>query len=490
MSALEVEALELHEAIASPGPIRDDGLVPLHVIRPGIGRGRGRHLYEADMLEHEAGRGRFNGWKMYLDHLDPVAKKKAGGMPRSIKDLGGVIKEAWWDPNVPANPQTGHGQGAVVALAKVNRFMRALIEDLPEAVGASISATATGVKPVTRQGQQVWLVEGINPRGSVDWVTEAGAGGRVVSLMEALEESWADDEEVFALLENRSDEEIVELLREEGLLARPGLRAALQEAADAEGAGGDDELSQLTESLMTKFKGNRKLAEITARRQLAETNAREGGDVDATELLQEALETEEGQALLETAAEPIVEKLFRTIVAPRLGELIEAALEDERELMQAESNASADRRLQLRDLRDLAHSQINEARLPEPFKAELRARYSLVENAPTAALDVVDDDPREVKDGETAKSAEDKLREAVAADLALKEEQFAASRPPTRVVGQGERKDAPTKKAAPKGEEGKEVEEGEVKTTGSALTDFALSEAGVEPDSEMYAGIV
>lgn len=490
MSALASDdLLELHEAIQSPaGPVRADGLVPLHIIRPGIGKGRGRHLYEAAMLENEVGRGRFSGWRMYLDHLDPVAKKKAGGMPRSIRDLGGMIKEAWWDPSVPADPKAGHGQGAVVGLAKVNRFMRSLIEDLPEAVGASISATATGVKPVTRDGQQVWLVEGINPRGSVDWVTEAGAGGRVVSLMEALEESWADDEEVFTMLEGRTDDEVVELLREEGLLDRPGIRKALMEAEDGDGGAGGDgggDLAALVKSYLPRFQGDRSKAERAAERELARINEGQGGDeVDATELLQEALENEGGRELLATAVKPIVEGFLREIVAPRLGELIEAALEDERELMQAETEAGANRRLELRDLRDAAHAQIAESRLPEPFKAELRGKYDLRENEPTAALDVVADDPAKVADGEKPKTADEKLHEAVEADLAVKEEQYRASRPAPRVTGQGERA---TEK--PKVEEGADGAEKKPGTTGSPLTDYALREANVEVDEDLYAGI-
>ena len=79
------------------------GRVPIHVIRPGIGRGRGRHLYRPEMLaEHGT---IFTGWPMYQDHLSPAAKKAAGGQPRSIRDKGGIIKESWWDASVPADPQ-------------------------------------------------------------------------------------------------------------------------------------------------------------------------------------------------------------------------------------------------------------------------------------------------------------------------------------------------------------------------------------------------
>ena len=84
-------------------------MVPLVIIRPGLGRGRGRHLYEAAMLEENARK--FSGWKMYVDHLSPEARKAAGGLPRSMRDLGGIIMESHWDATIPADEEKGHGQG-------------------------------------------------------------------------------------------------------------------------------------------------------------------------------------------------------------------------------------------------------------------------------------------------------------------------------------------------------------------------------------------
>ena len=114
----EAVARRVEKTAAAGNPVRADGLVPLYIIRPGIGRGRGKHLYEAEMLEREVAEGRFKGWKMYVDHQAPEAKKASGGLPRSIRDLGGFIKEAWWDGAVPADPDRGWGKGAVVGLAK------------------------------------------------------------------------------------------------------------------------------------------------------------------------------------------------------------------------------------------------------------------------------------------------------------------------------------------------------------------------------------
>lgn len=348
-------AVERYLMEASPGTaasVRADGLVPLVVIRPGVGRGKGNHLYQPEMLNEAVRQGRFKGWKMYVDHQSPEAKKKAGGLPRSMRELGGVVKEAWWDNDftTPLDAQTGHGRGAVLGLAKPTRFMRSLIEDIPEAVGASISAAATGVRPMTVGGKQVWLVEGIQPRGSVDWVTEAGAGGKVISMMEALEESWSDDLEEAELMGLMTDDEL------RGWLARE--RPELLESLSV-----DDDFEAAVRSNLPRTGGNRAAAEAAARNAIGmqEASLYEGGDDDMTpEAIAEALSTDEGRA----AVAPIVEDLFVRMVAPRLGELIEAALEDERELMQAEADASANTEAPAsRSARPCTH---DDSRVPAP----------------------------------------------------------------------------------------------------------------------------
>lgn len=207
---IPADAYRLNESAAlNESVVAADGTVEMHLIRPCIGRGRGRHLYEADMLANNAKV--FSGWRMFIDHLAPSAKKMQEGLPRSIRDLGGRILESWWDPDVPADPSKGYGQGAVVGKARPVGIVRALIEEDPELLEASISATATGVRRVVRDGQSVWLVEGIDKQGSVDFVSEGGAGGRINALQEAV---YSNEEEVQDMLDTLSNEELTEYLRE------------------------------------------------------------------------------------------------------------------------------------------------------------------------------------------------------------------------------------------------------------------------------------
>lgn len=356
------------------------GRVPIVVIRPGIGRGKGKHLYEAGMLRENAHK--FTGWRQFVNHQSPEAKKAAAGLPRDVRDLGGRITESWWDPSFPADPAKGHDQGAVLGLSKPVPYIRELIESDPQILEASIAASATGVRPVTRDNQKVWLVEGIHDRGSVDWVTEAGAGGRVAPLLEAAYSS--EDDMDTALLESLTDDEFVQHMRDH----RPHL--TLAEAAPPE-------------------------------------PNNEGGAVpDITpEALQEALSKDPSL---------IVEALQRSSDAQDfLRGLMEATIEAEREVIRAETRAETQREIALRDMRDTAHSIIRESKLPASWQSDIARRYDLVEGLPTAGLDIadeVDDKGAVVKDAMTA------LRESVEADIAAEQAKFREASP-TRVRQQG-----------------------------------------------------
>lgn len=392
-----VEALHLSESISlaieegATSIFDASGCVPVHIIRPGVGKGRGRHLYEAGMLSRNAHK--FEGWRMYVDHQSPEARKAAGGLPRSVRDLGGRIVEAKWDASVPADPVRGYGQGAVVGRARPVPFIRELIENDPALIEASISASATGVKPVNHDGQRVWMVEGISDRGSVDWVTEAGAGGRVAPLIEA---SYSSEEAVeMALLESMSDEEVTAFLRE----SRPHL-VVTEAEVEAEVEDNKDEKSKLNES--------------------------EEDDMALTpEALQEAL-----------AAHPevLVSVLNETNLAEIIDARVEEALSAEREIASAERDAHIARQWELRDLSDTARKLITESKLPDTWQESLSTRFSLREDrTPTPELDVVDDVD---DDGKLTKSAAEKLRESVTTAIDTERAKLREVAP-TRVRGQG-----------------------------------------------------
>lgn len=455
--------LAISEATASrPVAVDEDGNVLIHMIRPCVGRGKGRHVYEAKMLQENAEK--LRGWKMYVNHQSTDERKAKGGLPRDVEHMGGRVLESWWDPEVPASGR--FGAGAIVGKVRPTPPIRALIENDPELLETSINATATGVKPVQRDGQRAWLVEGIHDKGTVDWVSEGGAGGRVapVSILEAV--FGTPDEEEAAMLDSMTDDE----LREHLATTRPAVLEAAAAPAkgkgDAEDAkdGGADEEAELVASFMKKGL-SRPLAEKAAKRQLASKTQESKDDKDAHNKGDEVPVT----------AEQVEEALASPEVQAKLASLVEAAVEtkvaESRDRIRAEARVDAERAIEIRDLRDRAHALIREADLPPLYAEESLAKFDLVEGEPTDALDLyeaVDDD------GKVEQSAMAVLEAAVATEVD-RQRKLVSSLRPTRVRGQG----------ASKSSEG-EDKDGEGKSKGpdrvGSLTATLLQEANIDPD--------
>lgn len=323
--------------------------------------------------EHDADGQKVPGWKMFADHEAPAAIKARAGLPRPIAHTGGRIEESWWDPDVPAEGR--FGQGAVRARVRPVGLVRRLLEEDPKILEASINAQATAVRPDVHEGQQVWVVEGIEGGGSVDWVSEGGAGGKVVELMEAMmEEIGTDDEhDPLSVLECLTDEELRDYVASK--------RSGLLEAAAGE-----------------------------------ETKAPEGGEMAFTpEDLQEALRDPESG------------------VQSYVNELVASGLREGAEVIRAEAKAEADRQVQLRDMRDDAHRTIEATNLPDSWKKKLKGEFALVEGKPTPKLDQVDEVD---ENGEVTKGAAAFLTETV--DTAIEEQrELLAEAAPTRIEGQG-----------------------------------------------------
>lgn len=410
--------LELRES-ASLVESNGDGTFLMHLIRPCVGKGRGRHLYEADMLARDAGV--FTGWKMYVDHEDPQARAKRGGLPRSVRELGGRVVESWWDPSVPAEGR--FEQGAVVGRVKPTPFMRELVEADPDIVGVSINARATAVKPTVRNGQRVMLVEGIarDPAGSVDWVTEVGAGGKVLALRESVAQESLDSD----LIDAMSRDEFLAYLEDR----RPDLAEQFAEAA-AEPDGDDEDDDDEDDG----GKG-RKCKSCGKRGCKGHSEVMESNEEDemTPEQIREALQSPEARALIEAA----------------VADAVAGSLEQVRAGVLYEARADFDRSLLLRDLRDAAHAQIAEAGLPEAFAASARAKFDLTPIGATEALDVMpvlreSDGGQEVEKDEFAV-----LREAVSAEIEAQKALVRAAGAPTLVEGLGDGAEEDEKAEAP-----------------------------------------
>ena len=177
MSEHLMEGIFLDGSIVEGTANREKREVVLDLIREGFGNPRDGHYYSKELLENSAPL--FEGAKMYSDHLSPEAQKKLAGMPRSVRDVMGRITETWVD--------TDEGSGKTVVRGRAliaQPWLYELVEHDPELIGVSINARGTS-KTGMVENKQAKMVESISRVASVDWVTEAGAGGKVVALAEA-----------------------------------------------------------------------------------------------------------------------------------------------------------------------------------------------------------------------------------------------------------------------------------------------------------------
>ncbi len=170
------QPVELVETRAVPlieKSLRSDGTMPLKIIEPGWGSSG---YYPAEVLERDGPLIFPAGTHMYFDH--PTAAESIERPERSVNELAAVLETgARWDANGPAGP-------GLYADTKPILKHKDHIEDIAPYIGASIRAagyTAQG----EAEGQKGPIVEQLTAGHSIDFVTRAGAGGKVLQLMEA-----------------------------------------------------------------------------------------------------------------------------------------------------------------------------------------------------------------------------------------------------------------------------------------------------------------
>jgi hypothetical protein len=216
--------------------------VVIDIIEAGMGNARDRRLYDAKMLEDNAGV--FANAKMFVDHLPAEVERKMKGLPRSIRDLTGRIKESWWDPKGGPN-----GRGSVKGRATIAApWLWDLVENDPELVAVSINAVGRTRPGVGPDGKPAHMVEAITACQSVDWVAAAGAGGRIVGFLESHfgteGQNVAIDWEALSVEDLRANRpDIVDSIEEDFASAIDEIEAALvaETNGDQDGVGETDD---------------------------------------------------------------------------------------------------------------------------------------------------------------------------------------------------------------------------------------------------------
>lgn len=193
----EAERTTLREASASKGRWR------IQLIEADVQGSSG--YYPAAVLERDVAKAFPAGTQIFLDH--PTETEEWERPERSMRDLVGVlVKEAWYE-----NGADGHGGFGEV---QVFPNFKDLVESWAPYVGMSIRAM--GMRD--EAGQVTELIRG----ESVDIVTRAGAGGRLVTMTESTRQSAGKNEhkELYTKLEETDRNAMVVLNENMGQLAQ------------------------------------------------------------------------------------------------------------------------------------------------------------------------------------------------------------------------------------------------------------------------------
>lgn len=154
------------------GQVSEKGVVPIVVASPGWGSSG---WYGAQVLENAVDSHVFvAGTHLYMDH--PGEAELYDRPERSVRDLVAVLEsDATWD-----------AQQGIVAQAKVFAPYRDLFrdEDFVGAIGVSMRAYADTTVGEA-EGRKGTIITALLEARSVDFVTKAGRGGKVLSVLES-----------------------------------------------------------------------------------------------------------------------------------------------------------------------------------------------------------------------------------------------------------------------------------------------------------------
>jgi hypothetical protein len=153
--------------------VRGDGTLSVKIIEPGWGSAA---FYPAEVLERDGPKAFPKGTHMFLDH--PTESEDKQRPERSVRDLVGALTgDARWMAEGPAGPGL-YGDAEVIAP------FRDALDELAPHIGVSIRAMGEASEG-EREGRKGPVLERFDSGISVDFVTAAGAGGKVLELMES-----------------------------------------------------------------------------------------------------------------------------------------------------------------------------------------------------------------------------------------------------------------------------------------------------------------
>ena len=252
--------------------------IPLKIIQPGWGSSG---YYSEQLLKNSAGMYKA-GTLMFWDH--PSESEEKDRPERSLRDLAGVLVT---DGTYKEDGKAGPG---IYALAKPFPEFRGTLEAIAPHIGVSHRAMGLA-KQGEAEGRKGNVIEKLTHVESVDFVTQAGAGGQVVSLFESAKNGGAqtelnNKEEKRMELEKQLQEAQTKIKEGEDLLkvekeAREAAEKKVQENSDKLAEISKKEMSDKVDGIKTAILAEVKdLPEAAKKRITAEPILTEDGSLD------------------------------------------------------------------------------------------------------------------------------------------------------------------------------------------------------------------
>lgn len=152
--------------------VRRDGTIPVKLIAPGWGSSG---YYPGEVLERDGPQVFRKGTQMLWDH--PTASEEAERPEGSLNDLAAELVSDARYADGPAGP-------GLYADAKVFGPYREAVDELAPHIGVSIRALGRAVQGEA-EGRKGPIIQQLTAVRTVDFVTQAGAGGKVIEMFEA-----------------------------------------------------------------------------------------------------------------------------------------------------------------------------------------------------------------------------------------------------------------------------------------------------------------
>lgn len=179
VSEVEVSEMIIQEAdvleattekeLITPGGVNVDAII--RVIVPGPGNSKDKFYYPATAVESTLNV--FDGKKMYKNHTTRKQDMEREGQPRNVDDWVATVEETWADNGI-----------GYAGISFVDESFQAKAKKGMRHLGVSVRGRVKA-RPGKVNGKHYNVVEGFTYGGSVDFVTEAGAGGGFVSIAES-----------------------------------------------------------------------------------------------------------------------------------------------------------------------------------------------------------------------------------------------------------------------------------------------------------------